>query len=179
VATPKQAVEALQAFKKGIPIAVIRGLRKGLPIAVRYATRKYMQRKDNRHPIQSFDPPNPPPGPLGIRQGNLARTVKVGEMRWDGKRVKAEIHAGNADVRYAGIHERGGEIMAVNGPFLAFPVAAPGGGFFIVRKPKVQIPARPYLAPAMEDATPEIIAAIRKELVKLARATLKGVAKGL
>jgi hypothetical protein len=177
VATPKQARAALLAFKAGLPVAILRGLRKGLPIAVRYATKKYMQRKDNRHPISSFDPPNPEPGPLGIRQGNLARTVKVGEMRFTGKKIIGSITAGNEDVRYARIHEFGGEIMAVNGPYLAFPMAAPGGGYFIVKKPKVFIPARPFLTPAVEDAMPEIIERVQKEMVKLARATLKDVAR--
>jgi phage gpG-like protein len=177
VATPRQAREALLAFKKGVPIAVLRGLRKGMPIAVRIATRNYMERKDNRHPFQSNDPPNFPPGPLGIRQGNLVRTVKVGDLRFTGSKVIASIKAGNADVRYAGIHEFGGEILAKNGPYLVFPMAAPGGGYFIVKKPKVLIPARPFLRPAMEDATPQIVEIVQKELLKLARATLRGVAR--
>jgi hypothetical protein len=177
VATPKQAAAALQAFKQGIPIAVIRGLRKGMPVALRLAKTKYMDRKDNRHPIGSFDPPNPPPGPLGIRQGNLVRTLRIGGMRWSGKKVTATLEAGNNDVRYAGIHEYGGEIMAKNGPFLVFPMAKPGGGYFICKKPKVFIPARPYLRPALEEAEPKILDFVIREIKTLARATLKGVAR--
>lgn len=179
MATPQQAAAALQAFKKGIPIAVIRGLRKGLPIAIRLAKTKYMERKDNRHPISSYDPPNPPPGPLGIRQGNLIRTIRIGEMRFTGSKVIGSIKAGSAaeGVRYAAIHEFGGEIMARNGPYLVFPMAAPGGGYFIVKKPKVLIQARPYLRPAMDDATPQIIEMVVREIRALARATLRDVAK--
>lgn len=172
----KEAARAMQAFKKGIPVAVLRGLRKGMPLAVRAAKTEYMERKDNRHPIKVFDPPNPPPGPLGIRQGNLARTVRVGEMRYTGGRVIASLAAGSAAVPYAKVHEFGMTIKAKNGPNLIFPVGFPGG-FAIARVPSVTIPARPFLRPALDDTTPQIIEHVQKELQTLARATLRGVAR--
>jgi hypothetical protein len=175
--TLKQAADAMGQFRLGLPLAVMRGLRKGMPYALRLAKMKYMERKDNRHPTETYDPPNPPPGPLGIRQGNLVRTLKLGMMRWSGRKATATLEAGSPDVRYAKIHEFGGEIMARNGPFLIFPMAKPGGGYFIVKKPKVLIPARPYLRPALDDATPVILDRVVREIKTLARATLHGVAR--
>lgn len=176
MATPRQAREALLAFKKGLPVAVIRGLRKGMPIAIKYARTKYMTRKNNRHPFKAFDPAEPPPGPLGIRQGNLVRTLRIGAMRYTGKKVIATLEAGSAEVRYAAIHEFGGVIKAKNGPNLIFFSNA-GSGPFKVMKPSVRMPARPYLTPALQDATPEIEKHIIAEVRTLARATLKGVAR--
>lgn len=176
MASIKEAARAMAAFKKGIPTAVLRGLRKGMPIAVRYAKTRYMERKDNRHPFKVYDPPNPAPGPLGIRQGNLARSVRLGAMRYTGKKLTAYLEAGGPDVPYAKVHEFGAVIRAKNGPFLIFPVGFPGG-YAVARVPMVRIPARPYLTPALKDATPEIISHVQKELQTLARATLRGVAR--
>ena len=176
MATPKEAAQAMAAFKKGMPTAILRGLRKGMPIAVRYAKLRYMERKDNRHPFKVFDPPNEPPGPLGIRQGNLARTVRVGAMRYTGKKLTAYIEAGSPDVPYAAVHEFGAVIRAKNGPNLIF-FGNMGQGPFKVMKPTVTIPARPYLTPALRDASPEIVSHVQKELQTLARATLRGVAR--
>lgn len=177
MATVQQAARAMKAFRAGVPLAVLRGLRKGMPLAVRLIQKEFMERKDNRHPIEAFDPPNPPPGPLGIRQGNLVRTVKVGPMRFTGRRVIASIRAGDDEVRYAAIHEYGGEILATNGPYLVFPMPLPNTGYRIVRTPKVFIPARPFLRPGVDAAMPDIIERVQRELRTLARATLRGVAR--
>jgi hypothetical protein len=153
--SPKQAAAALRTYKENMPLAILRGMRKGLRVAERYAKTKYMERKDNRHP-KVWDPPNPEPGPLGIRQANLVRTVTVAPMRFTGKAVIGGLRAGSADGRYAAIHEFGG--MAG-------------------RNHASKIPPRPYLHPALADATDEIVASITKELRSLARATLRQVAR--
>jgi len=177
MATVQQARKALAAFKNGLPIAVLRGIRKGMPIAKRLAVTKYMERKDNRHPIGAYDPPNPPPGPLGIRQGNLARTVRIGDMRFTGKKVIASLEAGSQQVRYAKVHEKGMTIYPRNGLYLIFPMPIPGGGYRIVRAARVIVPARPYLRPALDDATPMIVELVIKEIRALARVTLRGIAR--
>jgi len=178
MATVAQAAKAMQAFKVGLPAAILRGLRKGMPIAIRISKTKYMARKDNRHPFKAFDPPNPPPGPLGIRSGDLARSVRLGDMRFTGKKVIASIHAGYADrVRYARVHEQGMTIYPRNGPYLIFPVGVAGGGYRMVRATRVIIPARPFLRPALDDATPKILEIVVKEIRTLARATLAGIAR--
>ena len=155
MASPEEAVVALKAFQKALPVAIIRGLRRGLKHAERAAKLTYMVRKDNRHPTV-FDPPNPPPGPLAIRSGNLVRSVGVTDMRWDGRRVRGGLRAGNSQVRYAGIHEFGGR-------------AGRGG--------RSRIPARPYLTPALRDSLPKIEVEVVKEMRVAARATLSTIAR--
>jgi len=157
MATPDEAVTALRAFQKALPSAIIRGLRRGLRVAERLAKTKYMERKDNRHPIV-FDPPNPPPGPLGIRSARLVRTVKVGPMRFTGTKVIGGLIAGNSQVKYARIHEKGGR-------------AGRGG--------RSRIRPRPYLRPALDDARKAIEAEVVKEMRVAARATLQTIARGL
>jgi hypothetical protein len=169
----------MRAYKQGLPLAIMRGLRRGMPVAKRLATQKFMQRKDSRHPLKAFDPANPPPGPLGIRSGNLARSVKIGEMRFTGKSVIATLQAGNKYIRYAGVQEYGGFIYPRNGPYLIFGSRTKTGAFCVVKVPRVRIPPRPYLRPAIKEATPLILQYVVQELRTLARATLKGVARGV
>lgn len=133
-------------------MAILRGLRRGLRNAQRLSLTKYMERKDNRG--AAFDPANPPPGPLGIRSGDLARTVTVGDLKWTGRQIVGSLLAGSGQVRYAAIHEFGG--MAGRGR-------------------RIFIPARPYLRPAIADPDAQIEQSIADELLKLARATLRGV----
>ncbi len=174
--SPEKAARAIAQYKARMPAALMRGLRKGMPHVIRYAKTKYMVRKNNRHPFKAYDPPEPPPGPLGIRQGNLARSIKLGPMRYNGRFITASIMAGGPEVPYAKVHEFGMKIRAKNGPNLIF-FSNVGRGPFKVMKPSVIIPARPYLRPAVRDAQPEILEAIRSELRILGRATLRGVAR--
>lgn len=176
MATPRQAAQALAAFRQALPVAMLRGMRKGLPLIIKLAKTKYMERKDNRHPMKAFDPPNPPPGPLGIRQGNLVRSLRVGEMRYTGKRIIGTVEAGSKDVPYAKVHEYGAVIRARNAPNLVF-FSNLGAGPFLVRTPMVRIPARPYLRPAADEAMPAVTEAILSEVRRVARVTLKGVAR--
>ena len=157
MATPEEATAALRAFNKALPTAIIRGLRAGLRDAERFAKTRYMVRKDNRHP-QVFDPPNRPPGPLAIRSGDLVRTVRIGAMKFDGRKIRGGLQAGGLGVNYARIHEFGGR--------------AGRGGRSIIG-------ARPYLRPGIRDALPIIRAKVKKEMLVAARATLQTIAKGL
>lgn len=177
MATLAQARAALDQFKRQLPNAVLRGLRKGMPIALRLAKTKYMERKSNQHPFKVYDPANPIPGPLAIRQGNLVRTIRLGDMRFDGKRVKASLKAGTSDVRYAGVHEFGAIIRPRSGPYLVFPMGNAGGGYRIVRAKSVRIYPRPFLTPALLDAQPQIEKLVVAEIRQLARVTLKGIAR--
>ncbi len=155
--SPSQAAGLLKDYRSAMPVAILRGMRKGLRIAERYAKTRYMERKDNRHPDpEHWDPPNPPPGPLGIRQGNLVRTVRQAKEKYTGKTITGGLAAGSSDVHYARIHEFGG---------------------LTGKDYQTLIPPRPYLGPALADAEDEIVAAITKELRALARATLRQMAK--
>lgn len=157
MASPQEAGAALRAFQKALPAAIIRGLRNGLRVAERLAKTKYMQRKDNRHP-RVWDPPNPPPGPLGIRSAALVRTVKVSAIRFTGTKVIGGLIAGNSQVKYAAIHEFGGR-------------AGRGG--------RSRIRPRPYLRPALLDGQKAIEEQVTKEMRVAARATLQTIARGL
>lgn len=149
MATTKEARTAFAAFRKALPVAIIRGLRRGLRIAERVVKTRYFVRGDNRHPIV-WDPPNPPPGPLKIRSGDLIRSVGIAPMRYTGRQVIGGL---KADTPYAAVHEKGGRT--------------------------VPIPARPYLRPALDDTQDEIEREVAREMYVAARATLQGIARGL
>jgi hypothetical protein len=159
--TARQAAAALRQYQAAVPVAVVRGLRRGLRRAEGLAKTKYMERMDNRRDKAGrfikgggsgyLQPPNPPPGPLAIRQGNLARTVKITDITVAGNTVTGGLAAGNSDVRYGRIHELGG--MAG----------------------RARIQARPYLRPALEDPETKLAEEVRRELQKLARSVLRGV----
>ena len=147
--TPKQAQVMLLAYRQALPAAITRGLRRGLRRAKGLSLTKYMQRKDNRG--QRFDPANPPPGPLGIRSANLARTVRVAPIVVRAKSVTSGLQAGDGRVRYARIHELGG---------------------FAGRS---RIRARPYLTPGLKDPDTMLEVEVEKEMLRLAKSALRGL----
>jgi len=155
--TAQQAANALRQYRAAVPVAITRGMRAGLRRAEGFAKTRYMVRKDNRHPSKVWDPPNPEPGPLAIRQGNLARTVRITDIKIEKNAVIGGLAAGNSVVKYARIHELGGRAG---------------------RQLRSLIPARPYLTPALEDPQTRILESVQAELRKLAAAVLRGVAKG-
>lgn len=78
---------------------------------------------------------------LTVRTGRL-RTSIFGRMRGTDT---LDIGAGS-NVKYARIHELGGIIKAKNAPYLTFPV----NGRWVSTK-QVEIPARPYVRPSIEE----------------------------
>lgn len=70
---------------------------------------------------------------------------------------------GSRDVRYARIHEEGGEIVPVKAQALHFRL--PDGTFATVKK--VTIPARPYLRPAADVHYPSLGKRIRHALAAM------------
>ena len=105
---------------------------------------------------------------LNRRSGNLARSIETRITRRGGK-VTAMLSAGNGNVRYARIHEIGGIIQGR--PWLVFQLA--DGGWRKVER--VRIPARPYLAPAMEQALDGLDDDLREELAPLLSLSHRGV----
>lgn len=156
--TPKQAIRAMESFRRGQPVAIMRAVRRGLRLMEGFAKTMFMVRgvfyPARPHQGQLEDPANPPPGPLKIRSGRLVRTVQSSKITFDGKRVRASLQAGSADVRYARLHELGG---------LA------GRGHRALIRP------RPYLGPAIEAGTDQLLEFVREEQRKLAIATLRGL----
>lgn len=152
--SPKEGAAALKRFRDATPAAIVRGMRRALRRAEAFAKTKYMVRLDNRG--SRFQAANPPPGPLGIRQGNLARTVKITDIKITPKAIIGGLQAGDSSVDYARIHELGGRA---------------GAGL------RSRIDARPYLTPALEDPATKIEDEVRNELKRLALATLRGLAR--
>jgi hypothetical protein len=194
--TPNQCAHALNLLGRAVAAQMIIEGNKGLAIALRYAVTKYMEGGASGAGASGPSimsgmaakrfPPNPPPGPLKKRSGDLARDVRIkrfvaeGDNFWVGG-----LQAGFA-VRYAKIQELGGhtsphDIVPRNARVLAWPIAtrvvvgslgvlAPKNAgrasaqiyayAMRVHHPGSNIPARPYMTPALQDARPEIIALI-------------------
>lgn len=76
----------------------------------------------------------------GLSQGNLEESVDIDIQGLQG--------AVGPTLIYGRIHELGGTIYPVNGPYLVFQ--APDGQW--VRATSVTIPPRPFLQPAMEQS---------------------------
>lgn len=95
---------------------------------------------------------------LARRSGNLIGSVTIDEKYSSAHR--AWVTFGPHTV-YAAIHEFGGIIRPTNGPYLVFEV----DGQLIFTK-VVQMPARPYLRPAMEDHQNDIIDTLKVGLVQ-------------
>lgn len=160
MATPARAAEAIKNYRAALPAAILRGLRNGLRVAEGLVKNKYLVRgvyyPNNPSKGQRLDPPNPPPGPLKIRSGDLVRTVRLADMRFDGRRLIGGLRAGDSRIRYARIHELGG---------------------YAGRGRRTQIRPRPYLTPALVEARPQIERAITVEMLRLAKVTLAGIAR--
>jgi HK97 gp10 family phage protein len=100
--------------------------------------------------------------------GNMKAGIRVGEVESDGMRSVAMW--GVYGVIYARIHEFGGIIQAVNGPYLVFKTL--DGAWHSV--PSVDMPARPYMRPAMDEHHSDIRGAIEASLVKDLQAAVGG-----
>lgn len=160
MATPAQAAKALQDYRRALPAAILRGLRNGLRVAEGLVKKKYLVRgtyyPGSPSKGQRLDPPNPPPGPLKIRSGRLVRTIRISDIRFNGRQIIGGLQAGDSQVRYARIHELGG---------------------YAGRGRRTLIRPRPYLRPAMVEARPLIERAIAVEMLRVAKLTLAGIAR--
>lgn len=85
-----------------------------------------------------------PDNRLGRKTGKLASSIAT-RVKKSGDSVVGEVFV--QSLVYARIHEFGGVILPRRAPFLVF--SADGGGLVFTKK--VTIPARPYLAPALDD----------------------------
>lgn len=96
---------------------------------------------------------------LNVRSGKLLNSIR-NEMVENATSIYGRVYS--QGVPYAGIHERGG----VTRPHVIVPVRAKAlrfevGGKVVfaqrVNHPGSKIPARPYLAPALAEMTPQIL----------------------
>lgn len=165
--TPQQAASALLRFDQYRDQLVFEGMNNGLNFALELSITKFMVGGTSRDPIE--DPPNAPPGPLKIRSGNLRQRMK----RVDTER-QGDLYVGGLsnDAKYAAIHEFGGRtgahfIEAREADTLAF-VGRDGNMVFreAVFHPGSNIPARPYMEPALEAAKDTIMEDIAASLTR-------------
>jgi hypothetical protein len=172
----KEFEQMMRKSVERMDMAIARSLRDSMRLAKDLSRSRYMEPK-GLDPIE--DPPNPPPGPLAIRTGALARTLKIippkkiGTYEW-----RSGLQAGSSRVAYAGAHEKG----VVTSPHMIWPVKAkvlswinPDSGERVFRHsvahPGSDIPARPYMTPAIKDANPvhRAIQAVRLALSNMLR----------
>lgn len=152
-----EAAAIMRSFNREKDEAVIRGLDMVGRMALRFAVTEFMQGLGQG---KNARPPNPPPGPLGIRSGNLRRAYHAVPARRDrGIGWTVGLTVDLAQAPYGLIHERGGTIRhpGSSGKLQVFmPRAAFGGGrpvFAMKTKPHpIHIPARPVMQPAMNKA---------------------------
>lgn len=156
--SPEEAARGFKTFEGKMDGLIIGGMNTGLNRAAKLAVTTYMEGGSSRDPF--VDPPNPPPGPLKIRSGNLRRKMKIVNASRRGNGEYVGGLANNAE--YAAIHEFGGRtsahfIEAREADTLAF-IGRDGNLVFreVVFHPGSEIPARPFLSPALEDAVPVI-----------------------
>lgn len=169
----------LAQFRSRADGLVLEGLNNVANFSAKLSVTEFMDSKsrefglfvnDDGSVIAVGDPPNPPPGPIGIRSAKLRQGVKVIKATKRGKNFVVGL--GN-DVEYAAIHEFGGTIPAQHiegNPFLAF--GTPSGDAVItpfVDIPARRIPARPFLQPALAKGTEE------RFDIEVTRALLNGV----
>lgn len=123
-----------------MPEEAHRGLLKGVRKAALYAEAKAKGNFNKQ-------------GKPSIRSGQLRRSITSG--------VKEDTGWIGSDLVYARIQEEGGRISARMKPYLAFQV----NGHW-VKKKSVNIPARPYLAPAITDNIDRIGEIIAQEILE-------------
>lgn len=185
--TPAQAARILKQFDKRAPDVVRAGLLAGLNYARKLSGTRYMQGLGRG---RNAKPANAPPGPIGIRSGDLRRSLKlVGP-----ERVRGGWRGGlSANTAYAAIQERGGRtrphvIMPRNAAVLAWQSgskirfrksdgkAMKAGKIMTFAKrvnhPGSKIPARPYLRPALQEAVPVIQSLVDANIQNLANRLL-------
>src|SRR5688572_6919074 len=99
-------VGAFAQLEALIDAAILDGINRAARMAQTTAITKYMQ-GGGKDPVKN--PPNPPPGPLKIRTGNLRRAVDIVQAyRVAGDTFMSGLKVGLSAVVYGRIHELGG-----------------------------------------------------------------------
>jgi len=106
---------------------------------------------------------------LRVRTGHLKQSIRFKALTSGAMLGVLGTAGDDADVKYAAIHEFGGTITAKNADYLRFQIK---GKWISV--PSVTIPARPYMAPAMEYLRDQI----GKDFHKIFRSSILGKSPG-
>lgn len=121
----KKKAAALLAFDSRKDGLIMEGINNTMARAIQISATKYIVGSDGGSRDIFIDPPNPPPGPLKTRSGDLRRSITLIPAKKQGQNF---VSALASSLAYAPVHEIGGG--NVRGP-------------------------RPFLRPAIEDATNE------------------------
>lgn len=126
--------------------AVFKGMTDGLDLAVGTAKREYLT--------------GPRPEKLGVRTGHLRRSIKSQTV------IRGDVVEGviGTNVLYARIHEKGGVIKRRRTKVLRFRGKRVGRIRLWWSPTRVEMPARPFLKPAIMDNLENISKLIGKEI---------------
>jgi len=132
----RQLAGALRDISTGLPAATNRGLLAAARL-VRDAAKKEFARKSQTAL------PNPPPGPLVPRTGDLRESIKAELIQEQHEAIVGVP----ARIVYGKVHEFGNTIRQVRSPYMIFTPIGEKGPWFAK---EVTIPARPFLWPGYE-----------------------------
>lgn len=173
--TPKEAAAALKKFREQRPKIVLKVLNEALRYGLKQAVTFHMEPLGRGEDAQ---PPNPPPGPLGIRSGKLRRATGMIPGTQTGGGYSGGLKYDLTAAPYGAIHEYGGrtkahEIKVKNKKALHW-IDDTGADRFAIRvmHPGSDIPARPVLQPALKDAERYFYDRLEVESDRLARQLL-------
>ena len=170
----------LKKFKVVMPEHVRIGLLDSLDRVGSVATSKYMDRAEVIDPRAGTVASRKTGSQLNIRSGRLARSINQLAFGRSAEGIRKVFFAGKdimailgSEVPYARIHEKGGTTSAheilpkKSGGVLVFR-GAEGNLVFAkkVNHPGSNIPARPYLEPALEDSRNWIINHLEQQISK-------------
>lgn len=105
VLKPSEAAIRFKQFRQLLPGAIMAGLEDGNRAALKISVTKYFEGSP-QPPGRSLaiNPPNPPPGPLKIRSGDLRRGIEMIQPSQSGSNFIAGLET---DVFYGKFHELG------------------------------------------------------------------------
>lgn len=141
--TVKDAIRRQQTYRAQLILAVLAGMNV-------WAKRDWKPNVLTRQMARVPDgvPAFPPPGPLGIRSGDLARTVRSEPAIFRNGQFAIALKAGGNGVDYARIHEYGG----ITG-----------------RNYATRIPKRPYFKPAWSETRKQLSEQIQRNVDAITR----------
>lgn len=129
----------------------------------------------NKFMVAGAGKPNPPPGPLIKRSSKLAKAVRVLRAMIQGDTVVGGLTLSGLAEKYGWVHEYGGRRAYVITPtkkkVLRF-VGRDGAVVFALQVHHPPLRPRPFLRPALEEASKLMGVRIEKALGELSRSIL-------
>ncbi len=156
----RMAARAFSRLAREVPKAIVAGMRAGLLLGMRAAKYEYILGSGGA-PIRRR---------LTSRSGALRESIKMIEPKRKAGFIEGGLKAGGGRVNYARIHEKGGFITPKRAKYLRFKTY--DGQWHAVKI--VRMPKRPYLAPGVRKAYPQIDKQVKLAIETAASNTLRG-----